>query len=131
MRILIDTQAFIWFVENDSQLPSKIKGLLEEPGNSIIISIASLWEMTIKISLEKLQLSCGIEEMINKIYLNGFEILPILPIHLIRLSKLDYIHRDPFDRIIISQSLCEDFQMVSSDKIFDDYGVKRTWKNNR
>lgn len=103
MRILIDTQAFIWFVENNIQLPLKSKRLLEDPNNSIIISIASLWEMAIKISLDKLQLSCGIEEMINKIYLNGFEILPILPIHVIRLSKLEYIHRDPFDRIIISK----------------------------
>lgn len=127
MRILIDTQAFIWFVENDNQLPLKIKKLLEDPSNAIIISIASLWEMAIKISLDKLQLSCGIEEMIDKIYHNGFEILPILPIHVIRLSKLNYIHRDPFDRIIISQSLSEEFQIVSSDRIFDEHGVKRIW----
>jgi PIN domain nuclease of toxin-antitoxin system len=127
MRILIDTQAFIWFVENDKQLPVKIKKELEDSGNSIIISIASLWEMVIKISLDKLQMCCDIEEMIDKIYLNGFEILPILPIHIIKLSKLDYIHRDPFDRIIISQSLSEDFQIVSSDRIFDDYGVRRKW----
>jgi PIN domain nuclease of toxin-antitoxin system len=127
MRILIDTQAFIWFVENDKQLPVKIKKELEDSGNSIIISIASLWEMVIKMSLDKLQMGCDIEEMIDKIYLNGFEILPILPIHIIKLSKLDYIHRDPFDRIIISQSLSEDFQIVSSDRIFDDYGVRRKW----
>ena len=127
MRILIDTQAFIWFVENDKQLPVKIKKELEDSGNSIIISVASLWEMAIKISLDKLHLECDIEEMIDKIYQNGFEILPILPIHIIKLSKLDYIHRDPFDRIIISQSLSEDIQIVSSDRIFDDYGVRRKW----
>ena len=127
MRILIDTQAFIWFVENDKQLPVKIKKELEDSGNSIIISTASLWEMAIKISLDKLHLECDIEEMIDKIYQNGFEILPILPIHIIKLSKLDYIHRDPFDRIIISQSLSEDIQIVSSDRIFDDYGVRRKW----
>jgi len=129
MRISIDTQAFIWFVENDRQLPVKIKKELEFSGNSIIISVASLWEMAIKMSLDKLQISCDIEEMIDKIYLNGFEILPILPIHIIKLSKLDFIHRDPFDRIIISQSLSEDLQIVSSDKIFDDYGVRRKWNN--
>jgi PIN domain nuclease of toxin-antitoxin system len=127
MRILIDTQAFIWFVENDKQLPVKIKKELEDSGNSIIISIASLWEMVIKMSLDKLQLGCDIEEMIDMIYQNGFEILPILPIHIIKLSKLDYFHRDPFDRIIISQSLSEDIQIVSSDRIFDDYGVRRKW----
>lgn len=127
MRILIDTQAFIWFVENDNQLPEKIKKELEVSENTIIISIASLWEMAIKMSLDKLHLSCTIEEMIDKIYLNGFEILPILPIHIIKLSRLEYIHRDPFDRIIISQSLSEDLQIVSSDGIFDDYEVRRKW----
>ena len=127
MRILIDTQAFIWFVENDKQLPSKIKNELEDSDNMIIISIASLWEMTIKITLDKLHLSCDIEEMIDKVYRNGFEILPILPEHIIKLSTLEYFHRDPFDRIIISQGLSENLVIVSSDKVLDDYGVKRKW----
>jgi len=119
MRILIDTQAFIWFVEDDKQLPEEIKTKLEDLDNSIIISIASLWEMTIKMSLGKLHLGCNIEEMIEKVYQNGFEVLPILPDHIIRLSKLDYFHRDPFDRIIISQGLSENIVIVSSDKVFD------------
>lgn len=127
MRILIDTQAFIWFVEDDKQLPEEIKTKLEDLDNSIIISIASLWEMTIKMSLGKLHLGCNIEEMIDKVYQNGFEVLPILPDHIIRLSKLDYFHRDPFDRIIISQGLSENMVIVSSDKAFDEYGVKRAW----
>ena len=127
MRILIDTQAFIWFVENDKQLPTMIKKELEDFDNSLIISIASLWEMTIKISLGKLHLVCDIEEMIDKVYRNGFELLPILPEHIIKLSTLDYFHRDPFDRIIISQGLSENMVIISSDKVFDDYGVRRKW----
>jgi len=127
MRILIDTQAFIWFVEDDKQLPEEIKTKLEDLDNSIIISIASLWEMTLKMSLGKLHLGCNIEVMIEKVYQNGFEVLPILPNHIIRLSKLDYFHRDPFDRIIISQGLSENIVIVSSDKAFDEYGVKRAW----
>jgi len=127
MRILIDTQAFIWFVEDDKQLPEEIKTKLEDLDNSIIISIASLWEMTIKMSLGKLHLGCNIQEMIDKVYQNGFEVLPILPDHIIKLSKLDYFHRDPFDRIIISQGLSENMVIVSSDKAFDEYGVKRAW----
>lgn len=127
MRVLIDTQAFIWFVENDKQLPAKIKKELEDSDNMIIISIASLWEMTIKITLDKLHLGCDIEEMIDKVYRNGFEILPILPEHIVKLSTLEYFHRDPFDRIIISQGLSENLAIVSSDKVFDDYGVKRKW----
>ena len=127
MRILIDTQAFIWFVENDKQLPTMIKKELEDFDNSLIISIASLWEMTIKISPGKLYLVCDIEEMIDKVYRNGFELLPILPEHIIKLSTLDYFHRDPFDRIIISQGLSENMVIISSDKVFDDYGVRRKW----
>ena len=128
MKILIDTQAFIWFVENDRQLPAKIKVDLENSDNTIIISIASLWEMAIKISLDKLHLGCDIEVMIDKVYRNGFEILPILPEHIIKLSTLEYFHRDPFDRIIISQGLSEKMAVVSSDKVFDVYGIKRLWK---
>lgn len=127
MRILLDTQAFIWFVENDKQLPAKISKIIENSENSILISIASLWEMTIKMSLDKLQLSCIIDQMIEKLYDNGFEILPIDPVHIIKLSTLSYIHRDPFDRIIISQGLSEQITIISSDKVFDDYGVKRKW----
>jgi PIN domain nuclease of toxin-antitoxin system len=92
------------------------------------VSIASLWEMTIKMSLGKLNVSCDIEEMIERVYRNGFEILPILPNHIIKLSTLEFVHRDPFDRIIISQSLSEDLPVVSSDKIFDGYGVRRKWE---
>jgi len=92
------------------------------------VSIASLWEMTIKMTLGKLHLSCDIKEMTEKIYNNGFEILPILPEHIIKLSTLEYLHRDPFDRIIIAQGLTENMLIVSSDKIFDDYGIKRKWK---
>ncbi len=127
MRILLDTQAFIWFVENDKQLPAKISKIIENSENTILISIATLWEMTIKMSLAKLHLSCTIEQMIEKLYKNGFEILPIDSIHIIKLSTLPYIHRDPFDRIIISQGLTELLTIISSDRIFDDYGVKREW----
>ena len=128
MKLLVDTQSFIWFVENDKQLPVKIKKELEDPENSIIISIASLWEMTIKMTLGKLHISNDIEKMIDKLYQNGFDILPILPEHIIKLSTLEYIHRDPFDRIIISQGLSENIAIVTSDDKFDKYKVKRMWK---
>ena len=128
MKLLVDTQSFIWFVENDKQLPSKIKNELEDPDNTIIISIASLWEMAIKMSLGKLKLSCDIAKMIDKLYQNGIEIFPILPKHIIKLTTLEYLHRDPFDRIIISQGLSENMTIVSSDEVFDDYKVTRKWK---
>lgn len=127
MILLLDTQAFIWFVENDKQLSEGIKLELEDLNNQIVISIASLWEMTIKMSLGKLQLTCDMINMIDKIHNNGFEILPILTEHLIKLGTLEYLHRDPFDRIIIAQGLCENIPIVSSDKVFDQYGINRRW----
>jgi PIN domain nuclease of toxin-antitoxin system len=128
MKLLVDTQSFIWFVENDKLLPAKIKKALEDSENNIIISIASLWEMTIKVTLGKLHISDDIERIFDKIYQNGFEILPILPEHIIKLSTLEYFHRDPFDRIIISQGLSENIHIVTSDQKFDDYKVRRKWK---
>jgi len=125
LNILLDTQAFIWFVEDDPKLTEKYKANVENIDNRIIISIASLWEMTIKMSLGKLNFSKKIDTFIDKLYKNGFEILPILPSHLILLSSLPYHNRDPFDRIIAAQALSEKLQIVSSDEIFDLYDVKR------
>jgi len=128
MKILLDTQAFIWFVENDKLLYKNLKKIIENNSNTILISIASLWEMTIKISLGKLKLNFSIEEMMKKITENGFDILPILPKHLIKLSQLEQYHNDPFDRIIISQGLTDDLIIISSDDKFDYYKVNRLWK---
>ncbi len=128
MRLLLDTHAFIWFVDNDKKLPNNAKIQIENPNNTIFISIASLWEIAIKISLEKLDVSVSIEEMVNLIYENGFEILPILPENIIMISSLDFHHRDPFDRIIITQGLHEQIKIVGKDRVFDKYGIKRIWK---
>jgi PIN domain nuclease of toxin-antitoxin system len=130
MRYLVDTQSFIWFVEDDEKLPSHIRALMENVVNQLVISIASLWEMTIKMSLGKLVLSGDIETMIGKVINNGFTILPIEPEHLITLSTLDFIHRDPFDRIIISQSIRERIPLISSDDVFNQYPVEWVWRHD-
>jgi PIN domain nuclease of toxin-antitoxin system len=128
MKILLDTHAFIWFVEDTSELTDYVKRIIEKPTNEIYLSIASIWEMAIKMQLKKLDIDKTIEEIIDLATSNGFELLPILPEHIIRLSTLDFHHRDPFDRIIIAQGLVEKQEIVSRDKVFDDYGVKRIWK---
>ncbi len=128
MKILIDTHAFIWFAEDDSQLDETMKRLIEKPANDIFLSIASIWEMAIKMQLKKLNLDKSIEDIIDLVTLNGFEFLPILPNHIIKLTTLDFNHRDPFDRIIIAQGLYENLKIMSRDTIFDEYGVTRIWK---
>lgn len=127
MRILLDTHAFIWFVEDDEQLPFAVKNKIEDIENEIFLSIASLWEMAIKMQLKKLNISKSIEDVIELTSQNNFQLLPILPSHIVKLSSLSFFHRDPFDRIIIAQGLYENMVIVGRDLVFDDYQVQRIW----
>ena len=127
MEVLIDTQSFIWFFENNPRLPVSVR-LFMERSDSLVVSIASFWEITIKASLGKLVIPENIAGMIDKALVNGFKILPIEREHLIALSTLDLIHRDPFDRIIIAQAIAENMPIVSSDDVFQQYPVNCVWK---
>jgi PIN domain nuclease of toxin-antitoxin system len=122
-NLLIDTQSFIWFVDDSPQLPVSIRNVMEDKKYNLFISIASLWEMVIKSSLGKLSLKWDIPEIINGVSKNGFSILQIKPQHLITLHRLEYVHKDPFDKIIISQAITENMQIVSFDAIFSKYQI--------
>ena len=127
MDILIDTQVFIWFCENNPRLLSSVKTFMEKSDN-LVVSIASFWEITIKTSLGKLTTYENVADAINKALTKGFKILPIKCNHLITLSALELIHRDPFDRIIIAQAMTENMPLVSSDDVFQQYPVNCVWK---
>ena len=127
MRALIDTQSFIWFFENNPNLPASVR-LFMENRSSLVVSIASFWEITIKTSLGKLTVPESISGLMDKALSKGFKILPIEREHLIVLSTLDLIHRDPFDRIIIAQAIAENMPVISSDDIFKQYPVNCIWK---
>ena len=127
MRILIDTQSFIWFFEDNPRLPASVR-LYMERSNGLVVSIASFWEITIKTSLGKLTVPEGITDLMDKALVKGFQILPIEREHLIVLSTLELIHRDPFDRIIIAQAISENISLVSSDNVFKQYPVNCIWK---
>ena len=126
MEILIDTQSFIWFFEDNQRLPVSVRLFMEKRVN--FVSIASFWEITIKTSLGKLAVPEGISGLIDKALSKGFKILPIEREHLMILSTLEFIHRDPFDRIIISQSIAENMPLVSSDSVFKQYPVNLIWE---
>jgi PIN domain nuclease of toxin-antitoxin system len=127
MDLLLDTHSFIWFVENDTQLTVEARNTIENHSNDIYISIAGLWEMAIKISLGKLQISISFETLLIKLIDLGFKILPITTEHILVLSKLEFHHRDPFDRLLICQSKVENIPIVSKDDIFDSYDIHRLW----
>jgi PIN domain nuclease of toxin-antitoxin system len=127
MGVLVDTQSFIWFFEDNPRLPETTRKFMERK-SSLMVSIASFWEITIKASLGKLSISDNISNLMDKTLSKGFKILPIERNHLIILSTLDFIHRDPFDRIIIAQAIAENMPLVSSDDVFKQYPVNCVWK---
>jgi PIN domain nuclease of toxin-antitoxin system len=124
-KFLIDTHTFIWLIDDDPKLSNNCKGLIEDGDNEIFISIASLWEMAIKISIGKLKVAGVLQQMIEEIYIRDIRILPINPSHVLKVETLPFHHKDPFDRIIAAQSLVENITVISIDEILDEYLVNR------
>ena len=131
MKYLIDTHVFIWFMEGTLSFSSIAKNIMLNKNNEIFISIASLWEISIKTSIGKLPISKKYDEISNVLYDNLIEILPIDFAHTVENNRLPFHHRDPFDRIIIAQSIVENIDFISADSVFDAYlkgkPNKRIW----
>ncbi|MBM2816241.1 MAG: PilT protein domain protein [Ignavibacteria bacterium] len=127
MKIILDTHALIWDLEGNSKLSSIAKDTIENLDNNILLSIASLWEMSIKIKLNKLTLKIPLTELKSHLNQKKIEILPIVFEDIIVNSTLENHHNDPFDRIIISQSINNYFPVITNDKNFKKYGVDIIW----
>jgi PIN domain nuclease of toxin-antitoxin system len=128
MRILLDTHVLIWLVEGDKNLSTVARSAIEDEDNSLYLSIASLWEITIKLSLDKLDLQLSVDEMVESFLIpGGIEILQIETSHLSILRDLPLHHRDPFDRLIIAQAQAEKMTLISADGVFDLYDVDLRW----
>lgn len=127
MNLLLDTHAFIWFVNGDQNLSPRAGKEILEPGNNKFISIVSIWEIAIKTSLGKLKLTQPFEEVIHQVNDNGFEILPVVFEHTLLVNRLEFHHRDPFDRLIIAQAMHEELVIVTRDKNFNNYDAKTLW----
>ncbi len=121
MFYLLDTHVVLWFLEGNHKLSSLARTSIENPAYVKFISMASIWKIAIKLNLAKLQMEIGLDELKKEILQNGFELLPMRFEHFIGLSKLEDIHKDPFDRILIAQALCENLRLISSDKNFSQY----------
>ena len=127
MDLLLVTHAFIWFINGDSQLPATIENLIADISNKCFLSIVSIWEIAIKVSLNKLELQGDFNHIAGFLTDNDIEVLPITFVHLQRLLQPDFIHRDPFDRIIIAQALTENLTIVTRDGILHQYGANIIW----
>jgi PIN domain nuclease of toxin-antitoxin system len=128
MRLLLDTHAFLWFIEGNLNLSAHARQLIEDENNQRFLSIASLWEISIKISIGKLELGIPFTEFFQQqVYGNAIALLEIRAEHLDILAKLPFYHKDPFDRLIIAQSVVENIPLVTKDGAFTNYPVVLLW----
>jgi PIN domain nuclease of toxin-antitoxin system len=127
MNFLLDTHTFIWFINGDRSLSDKVISKIKNVENQCFFSIASIWEISIKMRLNKLQLKSDFNNITNFCIDNEIEILPITFEHIQALNDLDFHHRDPFDRIIIAQSITEELTVITKDENFHLYKVKCLW----
>ena len=128
MKYLLDTHTLLWFLKGHKKLSDKARQLIDNPRNSKFLSIASLWEIAVKVSLGKLVLDKPFERLFpEQLYFNRIEILDITVDSVIKLTTLPFHHRDPFDRLIIAQALVEDLPIIGTDAAFDAYGISREW----
>jgi len=128
MRLLLDTHTFLWWLDDDRQLSAAARSALASGRNECFLSLASCWEMAVKSSLGKLRLAKPIERFIpEELRNNDFQLLSIDFRHVAKVEVLPFHHRDPFDRLLVAQSLTEKMAIVSADAVLSDYGVKRIW----
>lgn len=124
MNFLLDTHALLWLFDDDDRLSENAKEIITNPDNKIFISIASFWEIAIKMSLSKLALDIPLEQLFDECEKVDINVLNINKKHLHFLTKLPFVHRDPFDRLIICQAIVENCTLVSADKTLFQYDIK-------
>ena len=128
MRALIDTSSFLWFIGGSERLSSNAREFMEDFDNELFMSIASLWEIAIKVSINKLDLAEPFDTFIpEKIEENEINILQISISHLSEMMSLPFHHRDPFDRLIIAQSIVEELPVIGCDGFFQSYDIDMIW----
>jgi PIN domain nuclease of toxin-antitoxin system len=128
MKLLLDTHALIWFAENDPRLSARARQALSDAANDSWCSVASIWEMAIKVSVGKLKLGRQLDTNFRRcLDANGITILPVEFEHAAHVLGLPWYHRDPFDRLLVAQAVLEQLTLVSHDDQLDAYGIRRIW----
>lgn len=127
MKYLIDTTAFIWFIDGDKSLSDPALSSIEDVTNEIYISIASLWEIAIKRSIKKLDFTPSFQQMYHDINKIGAVLLSIGQNHLEHLESLPFHHRDPIDRLMVAQAAAESLTVITKDAAFSQYNVQTFW----
>jgi PIN domain nuclease of toxin-antitoxin system len=128
VRFLLDTHALLWWYSDDPALPKSCRKLIAQPDSSVFVSAVSAWEISTKFRLGRLSTAFDLVQDFGA-YLDqeNFLSLPMSSDHGIRAGMLPGPHQDPFDRMLIAQAEIEKLFIVSSEKVFDQYGVRRIW----
>ena len=128
MKYLLDTHVLLWFLRQPEALPPKVLEVIEAAGEDAAVSLASLWEIAIKVSVNKLSLPKPFEELFpHSVPESGLVLLPIESRHLAVVARLPFHHRDPFDRLMIAQAQVEGLTIITCDPQFPAYGVPLLW----
>ena len=128
MKVLVDTHTFIWALEGDPRLSKRAKQILTSDSNELVFSLASLWEIAVKIQIGKLgTLGSSVVYVRDEVEEYGMEILPIHYSHILALERLPFHHKEPFDRLILAQAVAESLPLLSDDSQFPAYPVKLLW----
>jgi PIN domain nuclease of toxin-antitoxin system len=127
LNLLVDTHAMLWFAAGDDRLSAVARAAIESHENTSYISIASWWEIAIKCSLGKLELASPLEAFMTDRIDEGFRVLSIDTPHLPALTQLPFHHRDPFDRLIICQSMAESMPVCTGYSHFAAYDIELVW----
>jgi PIN domain nuclease of toxin-antitoxin system len=128
LRFLLDTHTLIWWMTSDPHLSKVGRGLITDRANTAVISAVSAWEIATKVRLGRLPSAAElIEDFVGEMERQRIEILDVTAKHGIRAGSLPGPHKDPFDRMLIAQALCENIPIVSNDQALDGYGITRLW----
>ena len=128
MKVLLDTHTFIWWDSEPLRLSPQVLNICQNPENLLLLSVASVWEMQIKLQLGKLKLVLPLSELVKgQQQINKIEILAVKLEHVLALDRLPSHHKDPFDRLLIAQAHIEEAVLISKDPVFAEYPVKVVW----
>ncbi len=128
MKYLLDTHTFIWWDSNQARLSAAALALCADKSNILWLSLVSIWELQIKIQLNKLSCRLPLADLItDQQQTNDIELLPIETTHIFALDTLPLHHKDPFDRLLIAQAQVEGATLISNDPWFDNYAIPRVW----
>jgi PIN domain nuclease of toxin-antitoxin system len=128
MRVLLDTHSFLWFITSDPKLSPAARQAIVTGGNQVLLSVASVWEIAIKVGIGRLPIPTPLDEFIpEQLRINRIELLAIQPEHTFEVARLPHHHRDPFDRLLIAQAIIEQLPIVGADAAFASYPVQMIW----